>query len=208
MISLQITTMGEPSSSSLEESHCREYLTWALERNLPQQSRVTMKRMVQQRECQNHLQSRQHEQPCRTSVVTGPHLRASDSAPECESLPSSCPSNLGASCSSSRLSPRHRRQAVGSKSGHDMKGHRCRGSPGALPCAISAASIRKVPEPHMGSASTAPCRYHSWPRVVAVQHNRFRRQCLDIVWSAGECRRVNEVFIVLQMLSLSAEREA
>ena len=49
-------------------------------------------------------------------------------------------------------------QADGSKSGQDWKGQCCLNRPGAVLVAIKAASIRKVPDPHMGSANTCPMR--------------------------------------------------
>ena len=80
-------------------------------------------------------------------------LAASDSAPGCISFPSSAPSQgLRAFLACSHTLA----YACLSKSCHPWKGKRRLNRPGAVLVAMSAASIRKVPEPHMGSARMAP----------------------------------------------------
>lgn len=84
-------------------------------------------------------------------IATKYYLLANLRAPSCTSLPSSSPPHFVLACLAASTLLSH---ADRSKSGQDWKGHRCLNRPGAVLVAIKAASIRKVPEPHMGSAST------------------------------------------------------
>lgn len=81
------------------------------------------------------------------------HRLASPSAPSCTSFPSRSPSHGLLACWAVSVVLF---QAAESKSGQDWKGQRRLNKPGAVLVAIKAASIRKVPEPHIGSASTCP----------------------------------------------------
>lgn len=90
-------------------------------------------------------------QSCMSCIATKYYLLANLRAPSCTSLPSSSPLHFVLACLAASTLLSH---ADESKSGQDWKGHRCLNRPGAVLVAIKAASIRKVPEPHMGSANT------------------------------------------------------
>jgi hypothetical protein len=53
-----------------------------------------------------------------------------------------------------------------SLSGHDKCPHSFRNSPGATLCAMSAASTRNVPDPHMQSTKEPPAESKSWLQEV------------------------------------------